>query len=132
MMVTPRSLLSPITPQNAWIFKAVRLRALEDSPDAFGSTYAKECQLTDADWIQRALRWNGEHGAGFLAVAGSACCGIAGSLLDQADATRAHLDSMWTAPDAPAARHRAFVGQRDSWLGLSTWSSYLATAGDVE
>ena len=90
MMVTPRSLLSPITPQNAWIFKAVRLRALEDSPDAFGSTYAKECQLTDADWIQRALRWNGEHGAGFLAVAGSACCGIAGSLLDQADATRAH------------------------------------------
>ena len=98
MMVTPRSLLSPITPQNAWIFKAVRLRALEDSPDAFGSTYAKECQLTDADWIQRALRWNGEHGAGFLAMAGSACHGIAGSLLDQADATRAHLVSMWTAP----------------------------------
>jgi ribosomal protein S18 acetylase RimI-like enzyme len=90
--------LAPITPQNALIFKAVRLRALRDTPSAFGSTYAKESQLTDADWIKRAVQWNGERTAGFLAMDSGAACGIAGSFLDQDDARRAHLVSMWTAP----------------------------------
>jgi ribosomal protein S18 acetylase RimI-like enzyme len=90
--------LELITPQNALIFKAVRLRALQDTPSAFGSTYAKESQLTEADWIKRAIQWNGERGAGFLAIDSGAACGIAGSFLDQDDATRAPLISMWTAP----------------------------------
>ena len=63
-------LLEPITPQNALIFKAVRLRALRNTPNAFGSTYAKESQLTDADWIKRAAQWSGERSAGFLAMDG--------------------------------------------------------------
>lgn len=41
--------IEPITPQTALTFKAARLRALQDTPSAFGSTYAKESQLTDAD-----------------------------------------------------------------------------------
>jgi ribosomal protein S18 acetylase RimI-like enzyme len=90
--------VEPITPQNALIFKAVRLRALQDAPSAFGSTYAKESQLTDADWIKRAAQWSGERGAGFLAIDSGVACGIAGSFLDQDDPTRAHLVSMWTAP----------------------------------
>jgi ribosomal protein S18 acetylase RimI-like enzyme len=90
--------VEPITSQNALIFKAVRLRALQDTPSAFGSTYAEEAQLTDADWIKRAVRWNGEQGIGFLAIDSGAACGIAGSLLNDKDATRAHLISMWTAP----------------------------------
>jgi ribosomal protein S18 acetylase RimI-like enzyme len=90
--------IEPITPLNAFVFKAVRLRALQDAPHAFGSTYAKESQLTDADWIQRVERWNGESGAGFLAMDQGIACGIAGSFLDQNDATRAQLIAMWTAP----------------------------------
>jgi ribosomal protein S18 acetylase RimI-like enzyme len=90
--------LGPITLQNALIFKAVRLRALRDTPNAFGSTYAKASQLTDADWIKRAAQWSGERSAGFLAMDGDTACGIAGSFLDQDDVTRAHLVSMWTAP----------------------------------
>jgi ribosomal protein S18 acetylase RimI-like enzyme len=94
--------LTPITQTNVLVFKSVRLRALQDSPSAFGSTYAREAQLTGADWIERTVRWNGERGAGFLAVDtddndGSAC-GIAGIFLDQDDRTRAHLVSMWSAP----------------------------------
>jgi len=87
-----------IGPQNAMIFKAVRLRALQDTPTAFSSTYAKESQLTDADWIKRAAEWNSERSAGFLAVDDSVACGIAGSFLDQEDASRAHLISMWVSP----------------------------------
>ena len=90
--------ISPITLQNTWVFKAVRLRALEDAPHAFGSTYAKESQLPDSDWIKRVKRWNGETGAGFLAMDGPTACGIAGSFLDANDPTRAQLISMWTAP----------------------------------
>ena len=84
--------------QNAMIFKDVRLRALRDTPNAFGSTYAKESQLSDADWIKRAAQWNSERSAAFVAMDGDTACGIVGSFLDQDDATRAHLVSMWTAP----------------------------------
>ena len=45
--------IQPITPALTATFKDVRLRALLDSPSAFGSTYAGEAQLSDADWEQR-------------------------------------------------------------------------------
>jgi ribosomal protein S18 acetylase RimI-like enzyme len=90
--------LEPVTPQNALIFKEVRLRALRDSPHAFGSTYAKESQLVDAEWVERATRWNGERSILYLAMAASAACGIVGASLDESDPTRAQLISMWTAP----------------------------------
>lgn len=90
--------LAPITVQNAFVFKAVRLRALKDTPHAFGSTYATESQFPDSEWLSRARRWNGERGIGFLAMDGDTPCGIAGSFLDQNDPTRAQLISMWTAP----------------------------------
>jgi ribosomal protein S18 acetylase RimI-like enzyme len=90
--------LAPITVQNAFAFKAVRLRALQDTPHAFGSTYAAESQFPDFEWLSRARRWNGERGIGFLAMDSDAPCGIAGSFLDQNHPARAQLISMWTAP----------------------------------
>jgi len=90
--------IKPITPRNTSIFKEVRLRALQDTPHAFGSTYACESQFDDAEWNRRVERWNGERGVGFLAMDGATACGIAGSLLDEKEATRAQLVSMWTAP----------------------------------
>jgi ribosomal protein S18 acetylase RimI-like enzyme len=90
--------IEPITPQNASIFKAARLRALQDTPSAFGSTYAKESLLTDADWVERAGRWNGETSILLLAMDEGIAVGIAGSYLDHDDASRAQLISMWTAP----------------------------------
>jgi ribosomal protein S18 acetylase RimI-like enzyme len=94
----PMITLDPITSQNVALFREVRLRALKDTPSAFSSTFEQELQLTDADWLERALRWNGEKGIGLLAMDGSVGCGIAGSFLDEDDRTRAHLISMWTAP----------------------------------
>ena len=91
-------IIEPITQQNVLLFKEVRLCALEDSPGAFGSTYARESQFADSEWMQRVERWNGETGTGILAMDAGTACGIAGSFLDQNDLTRAHLISMWTAP----------------------------------
>jgi len=90
--------IQPITHRNAFVFKTVRLRALQDDPYAFGSTYARESQFSDSEWLARAERMNGERGCGFLATDSETPCGIVGSFLDQDDATRAHLISMWTAP----------------------------------
>lgn len=87
-----------IAPSIALTFKAVRLRALQDTPTAFGSTYARESQLTDGDWVKRAAQWGGEKSAAYLAMDADVPCGIAAGLFDQDDATRADLLSMWVAP----------------------------------
>lgn len=88
--------LEQITAQNAEVFKQVRLRALAEAPGAFGSTYAREIQFSDAEWLARVARWDGESGVGYLALEGGKACGIAGAFLDQEDGTRALLVSMWT------------------------------------
>src|SRR5580704_11957153 len=88
----------PITAQNFLVFKAVRLRALQDSPFAFVSTYAREAEFTDDEWRRRAENWNGVMGAGFLAMDENEACGIVGSFLEAMDRTQARLVSMWTAP----------------------------------
>ena len=90
--------IKPVTPSNAFVFKAVRLRALQDAPHAFGSTYQKEAQFDDSEWLARVERMNGEKGVGFLSMDGETACGIAGSFLVQTDPLRAELVSMWTAP----------------------------------
>ncbi len=87
-----------ITPDNIDAFKAIRLRALQDMPLAFGSTYEREANFSDMDWRARIERWNGKKGIGFMAMDGGVPCGIAGALLDATDCSRAELVSMWTAP----------------------------------
>ena len=42
-------MIERITAANVLLFKEVRLRALQDAPHAFGSTYAKEAQFTEVD-----------------------------------------------------------------------------------
>ena len=94
----PLIVIEPITPRNAFVFKVVRLHALQDAPHAFGSTYARESEFPDSEWQARVERMKGEKGAGFLAMDGETPCGIAGSFLDQNDPSQAQLISMWIAP----------------------------------
>ena len=125
-------LLEPITPQNVFVFKEVRLRALRDTPTAFGSTYAREAQLTDAEWIERAIRWNGEKGIGFLAMDDGVACGIAGSFLDENDSTRAQLISMWTSPTHRRnGVGRLLVDEVAAWAHLRGARTLLLTVTSV-
>lgn len=87
-----------ITSLNIEMFKAVRLRALQDTPLAFGSTYEQEAAFSEEEWQARVRRWDGNTGVGFLAIETNVPCGIAGSLVHQRDCSRAELVSMWTAP----------------------------------
>ena len=90
--------LEQIAPRNALLFKAVRLRALQDSPTAFSATYANESQLTDDDWVKRVAQWNSETSTTYLALDAGRACGIAGGMFDKEDEAGAHLLSMWVAP----------------------------------
>jgi hypothetical protein len=87
-----------ITPQTAVVFKDVRLRALQDSPTAFSSTYAKESQLPDEEWRKRSVRWSSEGSAIFLAFDGEAGCGIIGAY-EEPNPQTAQIISMWSIPD---------------------------------
>jgi GNAT superfamily N-acetyltransferase len=89
--------LVPITPENALLFKSVRLSALQADPYAFGSTYEKESQLDDAGWAQRVRYW-GEYRAGFLALDGDLPCGMLAVFPDEDNPGCARLISMWVAP----------------------------------
>jgi len=108
--------LEPITPQNVAVFRDVRLRALQDAPLAFGSTYARERQFSHEEWFGRVARWNGESGIGYLAMDNGHGHGIAGVLLEE-DGVCAHLVSMWVAP-----RHRKCGIGRLLVDELANWS----------
>ena len=97
-----------ITPESALVFKEVRLRALKESPTAFSSTYAREWQLPDEEWVSRATLWGGQGTDSiFLAFDGGAACGIIGSYVEPGDRQRAQVVSMWVDP----AYRRAGVGK---------------------
>jgi len=103
-------LLQPITPDTALTFKDARLSALRDSPLAFSSTYAKESQLSDEEWMQRSARWNGDQAVGYLAFDDSdheRACGLVACYAEQSSVPHGHVISMWVDP----AFRRAGVGK---------------------
>jgi ribosomal protein S18 acetylase RimI-like enzyme len=87
-----------ITPSHTAIYKQVRLAALQDSPTAFGSTYARESAFTDDVWLQRSTGLDGPDRTGFIALEANAPCGLVGCYRDEQDTSLAHVISMWVAP----------------------------------
>jgi ribosomal protein S18 acetylase RimI-like enzyme len=90
--------LHRITPDLTEQYKTIRLRALLDSPSAFGSTYAREIQFSQQDWEQRARNVDGIHAIGYLASENGEYCGLAICFLDETNPSTADLRSMWVAP----------------------------------
>ena len=79
-------------------FKTVRLRALQDTPTAFGSTYAKESGLSHSDWVKRVDTWNGGRAVCYIAMDEGQPCGIIAGYFDKNDPRRVEVASMWVAP----------------------------------
>lgn len=90
-----------VTVDDLDLYRAIRLRALRDSPSAFGSTYAAELERPQIEWAERVSRAAaGNTRAIFLAFDGAECVGLVGCVEDDLDADR-QLVSMWV-----AASHR--------------------------
>jgi GNAT superfamily N-acetyltransferase len=110
-------LLEQISTNDVLVFKTVRLRALQDSPAAFGSTYARESQFPDAEWLKRAANMNGEKAIGYLAMDDDGACGVIGVFRDEHDSLSANVVSMWVAP----AYRRTGLGA-SLIAALQTWA----------
>src|SRR5580692_5019222 len=76
------------------VLRALRLGALRDSPEAFGSTYERELARTKEDW----RRWLAP-GVTFLLEASGEACGLVAGVRDSRDASVVHLMAMWVHPD---------------------------------
>jgi len=81
------------------LLKTLRLRALAESPDAFGDSLAGARARLDSYWTEmiRSVTEPDRH-AMFLAEDAAAAVGIAFGLLDREHADRAHLGGMWVDP----------------------------------
>jgi ribosomal protein S18 acetylase RimI-like enzyme len=111
-------ILHQITPDMAVPYRAVRLRALKDSPSAFGSTYLRESEFSDEQWDARAANLDGERRVGYLALDGDQYCGIALCFLLDEDSLKADLISMWVAPEyRKAGVGRLLVDAIVGWAG---------------
>ena len=90
--------IEALSQRDAKALKDIRLRALQDTPSAFSSTYDKESRLSDAEWMERATRWSRDRSVAYLAMDGTVACGIVAAFLDEQDEAHAYLVSMWVAP----------------------------------
>lgn len=93
--------IEPLSPELLEPFKTARLTALQDTPMAFGSTFAKESQLSNEDWLRRATTWNSGRSACFIALDERIPCGIVACKCEESagnGSLKAHLLSMWVAP----------------------------------
>jgi ribosomal protein S18 acetylase RimI-like enzyme len=101
--------LEPLSPRLLTHFKTVRLRALKDTPSAFGRTHAEESQFSDAEWRKRITMWNsGTHSVCYIARDGHTPCGIIACYLDDHHPPRPNVASMWVAP----SHRRSGLGTR--------------------
>jgi predicted GNAT family acetyltransferase len=67
------AVLLRVTPDDWAILRDVRLRALADSPDAFGSTLEREQDLEEKEWRRRSVRpvWVAQVDGRPVAMAGT-------------------------------------------------------------
>jgi GNAT superfamily N-acetyltransferase len=75
------------------ILREVRLQALSEQPDAFGSTYEREVARSTADW----QRWM-SPGVAFILCEPEGTRGMVAGLRDEADPAVVHLMAMWVHP----------------------------------
>jgi len=83
------------------LFKSVRLAALEESPDAFGSTHAAEAAWSDPEWAERAAA--GSIGASSITVfaeGSQGVVGLVGGYRATNSSTTVEVVSMWVSPSA--------------------------------
>jgi ribosomal protein S18 acetylase RimI-like enzyme len=83
--------------------REVRLRALADTPLAFGSTHACEAAYPRERWTTWASdSADGARQATHFAIASEsdAVVGLVVTVIDAEDAALAHLFAMWVAPEA--------------------------------
>lgn len=83
----------------AMLWKELRLRALEESPDAFSTTYESQRDRPDSDWHRQIDATAASSLAeGLLAEADGEPAGILLCRVSEVDALLGHIQTMWVDP----------------------------------
>lgn len=83
------------------LYRALRLRALEDAPAAFGSSLAEEACRSDQDWAWRLnIGANSGRDRPLVAEHEGMAVGLAWAKVDAGDPSLVNLFQMWVAPEA--------------------------------
>jgi ribosomal protein S18 acetylase RimI-like enzyme len=81
-------------------YRDLRLRALADAPDAFGSTFAREAARSDDEWRERLATGAGSPShLPLVAIVDDAFVGLAWGRLDEQQPEIAYLFQVWVAPE---------------------------------
>ena len=78
----------------------VRLAALLDSPDAFGSTHAEESERGEEEWRAWTTGWSGAADQALFAAEEEGWVGIALGVRWQEEPEAVHLYAMWVDPSS--------------------------------
>jgi GNAT superfamily N-acetyltransferase len=92
--------------------RAVRLEALADEPDAYGSTFAETSALTEGQWRQMAEHWNY-----YVAFDGAQPIGLASGGLHPPTPEARWLFGMFVTP-----RHRGTGVARELVSRVANWA----------
>jgi ribosomal protein S18 acetylase RimI-like enzyme len=88
-----------VRPEEWEELRALRVRALEESPDSFGSTLSEARQRDDDDWRAWAeAAGSSAASAVFVAVEDGTLVGLCGSFLHEDNRQIAQIVAMWVAP----------------------------------
>ncbi len=95
MISTPK--IRPFAPHEWSTYRDLRLRALADSPDAFGRTLAEEQNRSDAEWSSR-LAAAADRDLPLVAEVDGEPIGLAWGRIEESNPEVANLYQMWVAP----------------------------------
>ena len=83
------------------LYRDLRLAALRDAPDAFGSTLAREEPYSDDDWLTRLTHGvSSAHERPLVAELDGRAVGLCWVRIDPSDPETARLYSVWVHADA--------------------------------
>lgn len=110
----------PLEPHEVVLHKELRLRALKDSPNSFGETFADAERRPVSYWenLTRSVTAQGPH-VMFLACEGEAVQGMTYGLLDQEVADGGRVGGTWVEPS-----------RRGQGVGRSLMNAVVAWARD--
>lgn len=108
--------IRPVQEQEWHTYQALRLSALRDSPDAFGSTYALESEHPEHFWVERVQSAFASRSDRVLfAEKDGQACGLIWCKLSATESGMADIYQMWVAPSARGLR--AGYGLLDAAIG---------------
>lgn len=102
--------------------REIRLRALQDAPEAFGSTHEREAAQPEEDWRAFADGWEGTARQGVFVAADDdgRWLGLAVGAVREADTSLANLYAMWVDPAARGlGAGRRLVDSVVSWAAAT-------------